>query len=65
MSEESRTEQVTVRMTDAEKKTAEKLGQYLFKVGKLDEPSVAGAVRVALRFTTNEILKSVEAERYG
>lgn len=65
VSEESRTEQVTVRMTVSERETAEKLGQYLHKAGKLDEPSVAGALRVALRFTVNEILKSVEAERYG
>ena len=62
---ESRTEQVTVRMTLAEKEIAEKLGNYLHKVGKLDEPSIAGALRVALRFTVNEILKSVEAERYA
>lgn len=62
---EGRGEQVTVRMTKAEKETAEKLGDYLHKVGKLEEPSIAGALRLSLRFTVNEILKSVEAERYG
>lgn len=54
---QSRVEQVTVRMTGAEKILTEKLGQYLFKVGKLDEPSVAGALRVAVRFMAAELLK--------
>lgn len=65
MSTDSRAEQITVRMTPAEKQAAEKLGRYLHLHGKLDEPSIAGAMRVALRFTVNQIAKSIEAERYA
>ena len=60
-----RTEQVTVRLTIAEKVLAEKLGIYLHRIGKLDDASLAGAVRVSLRFTVNEVLKNIEAERLG
>lgn len=62
---ESKAEQVTVRLTKAEKDTAEELGKYLFKVGKLDAPSIAGALRLSLRYMVNEIAKSIERERYG
>jgi len=65
MSEVGKTEQVTIRVTQAEKESAEKLANYLQKVGKLNEATVAGAFRLSLRFTINEVLKSVEAERYG
>lgn len=65
MSESGLVEQISVRMTIAERVNAEKLAAYLFKVGKLDEPTIAGAIRAALRFITNEITKSVERERYG
>jgi hypothetical protein len=54
---QSRVEQITVRMTEAEKNLAAKLGVYLYRYGKLDEPSVAGALRMALRFTVQELLK--------
>lgn len=64
MSEAGKTEQITIRMTHAEKDGAEKLANYLFTVGKLKEATIAGACRVALRFTINEVLKSVELERY-
>lgn len=62
---EPRVEQVTVRMTEAEKEAASKLGVLLYEHGKLDEPSVAGALRAALRFTINEYLKEMEAKRLG
>lgn len=62
---ESKTEKISVRLTEAEKEVAEKLGAYLHKAGKLEEATIAGALRVSLRFTVNEILKSVEVERYG
>jgi len=58
-------EQITVRMTEAEKKKADALGKFLYVHGKLDEPSVAGALRAALNFTVNEIAKDVEARRLG
>ena len=61
---ESKSEQITIRVTASEKATAEKLGAYLFKVGKLKEATIAGAFRLSLRFTVNEILKAVEVERY-
>ena len=63
-SSEDKSEQITIRVTASEKATAEKLGDYLFKVGKLKEATIAGAFRLSLRFTVNEILKAVEAERY-
>lgn len=65
VSEVGKTEQVTIRVTHAEKVGAEKLANYLHKVGKLKEPSIAAAFRLAMRFTINELLKSIEAERYG
>jgi len=65
LSEESKTEQVTIRVTPAEKLGAQKLANYLHKQKKLDEPTIAGAFRVSLHYTVNEILKSIEAERYG
>lgn len=44
---------------------AEKLANYLYKVGKIEEPTISNAMRMSLRFTVGEILKAVEAERYG
>lgn len=62
---EPKVEQITVRMTAAEKQKASALGNYLFVNGKLDEASVAGALRVALNFTVNELAKDLEARRLG
>ena len=65
MSSENRSEQITIRVTSSEKQGAESLAKYLHKVGKLKEATVAGAFRLSLRFTVNEILKAVEVERYA
>lgn len=62
---ESKVEQVTVRMTEAEKKKASALGKFLYERGKLDEPSVAGALRIALNFLFDECVKAVEVKRIG
>lgn len=62
---ESRVEQVTIRLTKAEKDTAEELSKYLHEEGKLDEASIAGAFRLALRYMVNELAKSFERERYA
>jgi len=62
---EPKGEQITVRVTAAEKEKASALGNFLYAHGKLDEPSVAGALRVALNFTVNELAKDVEARRLG
>jgi len=64
-SSENRSEQITIRVSATEKATAEQLANYLVKVGKLTEPTIAGAFRLSLRFTVNEILKGIEVERYG
>ena len=58
-------ESITVRVTPEEKEMAEKLAKYLVKVGKLEEPTISSVVRMSIRFTVGEILKAVEAERYG
>ena len=51
-------------MSDEEKEMAEKLAEYLFKVGKIEKATLSDAMRVSLHFTVNELLKAVEAERY-
>ena len=56
---------INVRVTEEERNMAEKLAEYLFKVGKIDDPTLSNAVRVSLRFTVGEILKAVEVERYA
>jgi hypothetical protein len=61
----SKVAQVTVRMTVAEKEAADAFAQVLFERGKLDEVSVAGAMRIALKFTISEYLKDMEAKRLG
>ena len=58
-------ESITVRVTMDEKNMAEKLAGYLFKAGKVDEPTISNAVRLSIRFTVGEILKAIEVERYG
>lgn len=58
-------EVVSVRVSAEEKELAEKLGLYLHKLGKIDQPSVSSVLRLALRFTANEIIKAIEAERYS
>ena len=55
---------INVRVTSEEKDMAEKLANYLFKVGKVEKPTMSDAMRVSLRFTVKEILKAVERERY-
>ena len=60
-----KTEQITIRVSATEKATAEQLANYLVKVGKMKDPTIAGAFRLSLRFTVNEILKAVEVERYA
>ena len=58
-------EKIGLRVTLEEKDMAEKLANYLYKVGKIEEPTISNAMRMSLRFTVGEILKAVEAERYG
>lgn len=55
---------INVRVSEAEKDMAEKLAEYLFKVGKIEKATLSDAMRVSLHFTVNEILKAVEAERF-
>ena len=55
---------INVRVTSEEKDMAEKLANYLFKVGKIEKATMSDAMRVSLHFTIKEILKAVEMERY-
>ncbi|MEM1868571.1 MAG: hypothetical protein QXU90_00455 [Acidilobaceae archaeon] len=61
----ARVEKIEVRVTVEEKEMVEKLANYLYKVGKIKEPTISEAVRACIYFTVNEILKAIEAERYG
>jgi len=61
----SKVEEIKVRLTAEEKDAIKKLAKYLHAAGKIDEPSISNAVRLSFRFTLNEVLKSLEAERYG
>ncbi|MEM0067652.1 MAG: hypothetical protein QW632_04420 [Ignisphaera sp.] len=56
---------VSVRMTQEERELLEALAEYLYKLGKIREQSISEALRACLYFTANEILKAIEAERYG
>jgi len=55
---------INVRVTDEERDMAERLASYLFKVGKIEKPTLSDAMRASLRFTVNELLKAIEVERY-
>jgi len=55
---------INVRVTEEEKEMAEKLANYLYKLGKIKEPTLSEAMRACLHFTVNEILKAIEMERY-
>jgi len=61
----ARVEKIEVRVTVEEKEMVEKLANYLYKAGKIKEPTISEAVRACIYFTVNEILKAIEAERYG
>lgn len=61
----ARVEKIEVRVTVEEKEMVEKLANYLYKVGKIKEPTISEAVRACIYFTVNEILKAIEVERYG
>ena len=56
---------INVRVTNEEKDMAQKLADYLFKVGKIQSPTLSDAMRQSLHFTVNQLLKAVETERYG
>jgi len=56
-------EKVSVRMTPEERETLEALAGYLHKLGKIRKGSKSEALRLCLRFTVNEVLKTIEAER--
>jgi len=52
-------------MTEEEKELVEKLANYLYKLGKIKEPTISNTIRACIYFTVNEILKALEAERYA
>jgi hypothetical protein len=54
-----------VRVTPEEAEVARILAEYLYKAGKIQSNTVSEALRLCLRFTVNEILKGIEAERFG
>ena len=58
-------EKITARVTEEEKKMAEELANYLHRHGKLEEPTISGAVRASLHYMVGDILKAIEAERYA
>ncbi len=58
-------ERISVRVTVEEKEMADKLANYLYTKGKIQENNVSEAVRLSIRFLTQELLKNIEAERLG
>ncbi|MEM0261765.1 MAG: hypothetical protein QXN17_03825 [Nitrososphaerota archaeon] len=56
---------ISIRVTEEEKKVIEILAQYLYKQGKIREPTIGDTMRACLYFMVNEILKAIEAERYA
>ncbi|MEM1820357.1 MAG: hypothetical protein QXU64_02065 [Thermofilaceae archaeon] len=56
---------VSVKLTEKERRMLELLAQYLYKLGKIDQPTISNALRACLYFTINEILKAIERERMG
>lgn len=55
---------INVRVTNEEKNMAEDLRNYLFMMGKIEKDTLSDAIRCSIHFTTNEILKTIERERY-
>lgn len=56
-------EKISVRVTTEEKEMTEKLANYLFKKGKIQENSISEAVRLSIRYLSQEILRVIEQER--
>jgi len=56
---------VSTRLTQEERDLLEALAKYLYRLGKIREPSASEALRACLHFTVNELLKAIEAERYA
>lgn len=56
---------ISVRMSEKEKVILEKLTQYLYKAGKIQDASMSEAMRLCMYFTAQEIGKEIERERYG
>lgn len=58
-------ENISIRVTSAEKEMAQKLANYLHLKGSVEKPTISDAIRVSLHFMVGEITKYTEAERYG
>ena len=56
---------INVRVSEKEKKKAEKLAKYLYKLGLIEKATLSDAMRKSLQFTINEVVKSIERERYS
>jgi len=56
---------VHIMLTQEEAEVLDKLANYLHLRGKIAKPTRSEALRLCLRFTVAEILKAIEAERYG
>lgn len=55
---------INVRVTEKEKKLAEKVAKLLFLYGKIENETISDAMRQCLRFAAGELFKGIEAERY-
>lgn len=56
---------INVRVSEKEKNKAEKLAKYLHKLGLIEKATLSDAMRKSLQFTINEVVKSIERERYS
>lgn len=61
----SKSQPVYVRLKPEEREVLEKLTKYLYLLGKIPSQTMSDTLRYCLYFTLKEIVKSVEAERYG
>jgi len=58
-----KSEKLTVKVTLGEKKAAEKLAKWLFKMGKIEKESISDCIRCCLHYTAGDVGKLIEAER--
>lgn len=61
----SQVQMISIRLTQDEKEVLEVLAEYLHGLGVIPSPTISDALRYCLYFTLREVVKSIEAERYG
>ena len=65
LSEQVRTTNINVKLTEKERNIVEKLADYLFKIKKIEAPTISDCVRFCIYFTSSMAIKEIEARRYA